>query len=84
MRIFVATHKKIDFLPSDCIYTPLHVGAALLSKDGTVIEIQTANLSKLYPKISDAISKNHKCIIVHPIIVKKNSLFLIVLFIVPV
>lgn len=48
----------------------------ILSKDGTVIEIQTANLSKLYPKISDAISKNHKCIIVHPIIVKKNILLL--------
>ena len=48
----------------------------ILSKDGTVIEIQTAKLSKLYSKISDAISKNHKCIIVHPTIVKKNILLL--------
>lgn len=48
----------------------------ILSKDGTVIEIQTANLSKLFPKITDALSKNHRCIIVHPIAIKKQILLL--------
>lgn len=39
----------------------------ILSKENEVIEIQTKNLSKLLPKILDAIEKGHKVTLVHPI-----------------
>ncbi|MBR1640355.1 MAG: hypothetical protein IJ688_13305 [Treponema sp.] len=38
----------------------------IVTQKGNIIEIQTKNLSKLYPKIQDAISKGHRVKIVHP------------------
>lgn len=40
----------------------------ILTKDNEVIEIQTKNLCKLLPKVMDALQKEHKVRIVHPII----------------
>ena len=39
----------------------------ILSKDNSVIEIQTKNVSSLTPKVIDVISKGHNIKIVHPI-----------------
>lgn len=44
----------------------------ILTKDGNVIEIQTQNLGKLLEKIQDALAKNRKCKIVHPLIAAKT------------
>ncbi|MBP3742329.1 MAG: hypothetical protein J6J00_05025 [Treponema sp.] len=38
----------------------------IVTKKGNIIEIQTKNLSKLLPKIKDAISKGHNVKVVHP------------------
>lgn len=43
----------------------------ILTKDRNVIEIQTQNLGKLLKKIQNALSKNRKCKIVHPVAVSK-------------
>ena len=40
----------------------------VLTKDGTVIEIQTKNLSKLYGKLSDTLSKGHRVKLIYPLI----------------
>lgn len=44
----------------------------ILTKNGNVIEIQTQNLGKLLKKLQDAIAKNRKCKIVHPLIAEKT------------
>ncbi len=42
----------------------------IVTKKGNIIEIQTKNLSKLLPKIQDAISKGHNVKVVHPNIIR--------------
>lgn len=44
----------------------------IVTKNGNVIEIQTANLAKLLPKIEDSISKNHNVKLVHPVLITKR------------
>lgn len=44
----------------------------ILCDDGTVIEIQTKNLSQIKEKCTDAINKNHHLILVHPLVVTKT------------
>lgn len=46
----------------------------ILREDGSIIEIQTQGLSKLLPKISDALSKNRRVTVVHPLAVQKTIL----------
>lgn len=46
----------------------------IVTKNGNVIEIQTANLRKLLPKIEDAISKGHNVKLVHPVILTRRIL----------
>lgn len=46
----------------------------IVTKNGNVIEIQTANLRKLLPKIEDSISKGHNVKLVHPVIITKRIL----------
>ncbi len=42
----------------------------IFKNDGTIIEIQTKNLGKLYAKIKDSLNLGHKCTIVHPIAIQ--------------
>ena len=44
----------------------------IVTKNGNVIEIQTANLAKLLPKIEDSISKKHNVKLVHPVCITKR------------
>lgn len=44
----------------------------IVTKNGNIIEIQTANLAKLLPKIEDTISKNHNVKLVHPVCITKR------------
>lgn len=44
----------------------------IFTEDNTVIEIQTKNLSKLLPKLLDAIEKGHKVTVVHTVIINKT------------
>lgn len=53
MRVFVATHKKIDFLPSDKVYTPLHVGAALHDKLPYLSDDTGDNISQKNPNFCE-------------------------------
>jgi len=46
----------------------------ILTSDKTVIEIQTANLAKLLPKLLDALDKGHKVKLVHPIVIERRIL----------
>lgn len=48
----------------------------ILSPDGSIIEIQTKNLSKLFPKIQDALSKGRRCKIVYPLVIQKEIILL--------
>lgn len=42
----------------------------IVTKKGNIIEIQTKNLSKLLPKIQDAVSKGHNVKVVYPNVLK--------------
>ncbi len=44
----------------------------ILTEDNNVIEIQTKNLSKLLPKLLDAIEKGHKVKVVHTVVINKT------------
>lgn len=44
----------------------------IVTKNGNVIEIQTANLGKLLPKIKDVIEKGHKVKLVHPVVTTRR------------
>ncbi|MDE5897802.1 MAG: hypothetical protein K2H09_00840 [Treponemataceae bacterium] len=44
----------------------------ILDKNGSVTEIQTGSLSKLLPKLRDALGRGRKCTVVYPLIVKKT------------
>lgn len=44
----------------------------IMKEDGSVIEIQTKNVSKLYVKIKTALDKGRKCRIVHPLVTEKT------------
>lgn len=44
----------------------------VIAADGTIIEIQTKNLSSLLPKISATLEEGKKVVIVHPVIVVKR------------
>lgn len=44
----------------------------IVSEAGEIIEIQTKNLSSLYNKLQDILSKNRKVTLVHPIPIKKH------------
>ncbi len=48
----------------------------ILCPDGSVIEIQTKNLSKLFPKIKDALSKGRKCRIIYPLVIQKEIILI--------
>jgi len=44
----------------------------IVTKNGNIIEIQTANLRKLLPKIEDAIAKGHNVKLVHPVVITRK------------
>ncbi len=44
----------------------------IVTKNGNVIEIQTANLAKLLSKIKDAIEKGHNVKLVHPVVTTRR------------
>jgi len=44
----------------------------IVKTDGSVIEIQTSNVSKLLPKIQDLLHNGHSVTVVHPIIKEKK------------
>ena len=46
----------------------------ILKEDGSVIEIQTQGLSKLLPKANDALLRNRRITVVHPLAVQKTIL----------
>lgn len=48
----------------------------IFTADNTVIEIQTANLAKLLPKLLDVLDKGHKVKLVHPIVIERKILLL--------
>ncbi|MCR4580748.1 MAG: hypothetical protein K5681_10425 [Treponema sp.] len=67
-------HKSLKILYSEIYQGQTEVEAEghvydIVTKNGNIIEIQTKNLSKLMPKIEDAISKGHKVKVVHPNII---------------
>lgn len=53
MKIYVATHKKIDYLPNDKIYVPLHVGAALHDKLPYISDDTGDNISVKNPNFCE-------------------------------
>lgn len=46
----------------------------VITEDGSIIEIQTKNLSKLMAKLSDSLNKGYKIKLVHPVIITKRIL----------
>lgn len=44
----------------------------IVTKNGNIIEIQTANLAKLLPKIKETISKGHNIKLVHPVVTTRK------------
>lgn len=44
----------------------------IVAQDGTIVEIQTQNLSSLYKKIEDVLQRNKKIILVYPQVIAKR------------